>query len=144
MSAHSQSTIAQHIGQHVDRESADRCWPWDKLAVGRYGDQESANIWYRVTCRSSFGWYCRPRGAQITQDPLGDKLMKINTFLTELWDLRFCLLFKGFYLVQQVQKLTNQKRVHLLTWSGKKNRVSLFFVESPDFFMSLQIFFHQG
>lgn len=43
---------------------------------------------------------------------LNDKQIRINTLLTELWDLPFCFPFKGFYVVL-VQKLTSGRRVHL-------------------------------
>ena len=43
---------------------------------------------------------------------LNDKQIRINTLLTELWNVPFCLLSKGFYIVL-VQKLTSGRRVHL-------------------------------
>ena len=43
---------------------------------------------------------------------LNDKQIRINTLLTKLWDLPFCLPFKGFCVVL-VQKLTSGKRVQL-------------------------------
>ena len=70
---------------------------------------------------------------------LNDKQIRINTLLTELWDLPFCFPFKGFYVVL-VQKLTSGRRVHL-TWSGKKIeshyfcRISRFFRKFPDFLL---------
>lgn len=70
---------------------------------------------------------------------LNDQQIRINTLLTELWDLPFCLPLKGFYVVL-VEKLTSGRRVHL-TWSGKKMeshyfcRISRFFRKSPDFLL---------
>ena len=43
---------------------------------------------------------------------LNDQQIRINTLLTELWDLPFCLPLKGFYVVL-VEKLTSGRRVHL-------------------------------
>ena len=76
MSAFSRLTINQHISQHVDWESGDRCQRRDRPRVSqyvnRYGDRELADIsanmsieyWPIVSTDTQL------RGAQITQDPL--------------------------------------------------------------------------
>ena len=66
---------------------------------------------------------------------LNDQQIRINTLLTELWDLPFCLPLKGFYVVL-VQKLTSGTTDREKKWS------LTIFVESPDFFVSLLIFFY--
>ena len=65
MSAFSRLTINQHISQHVDWESGDRCQRRDRPRVSQYVNRSTdmaTDSWltYQPTCRLSIDPYCRP------------------------------------------------------------------------------------